>query len=378
LRQPQPPPWDTPAFRNAYLPSQHGETNRIATNDQVRSIMSAFNGSWARRTHNPFPYSSLLAVPLFPSYDDTERQVNFITLFTHGWAHDTMAQVMPFNTNYVRYILEPMRIHFAQSPSGREWFAGFYSVDRAMDINIMFIALFPNPLVGAAPRVSPAVETSLHEVGRAFGLNDSLTVLFTEIFTAQRRDITRADIRSNYIGDYNSSFDRVLLGMTSQETFWRAAFTSNEAYGALWDTYLYDIISFEALMLARGAIMHIGHRALRQDFTLINAFNQRHGTTHSIVTLDALGPGFLNAFNANTPPEEREAQLARIVPVLHDLAAFAQARRLPPYISVRNHTIYGNMLEINAVRMGLTFIYTIAFLILYAVLRVKSKQALTI
>jgi hypothetical protein len=43
--------------------------------------------------------------------------------------------------------------------------------------------------------------------------------------------------------------------MTDPIRFWEAAFTSNEAFGLLWDEYMYYVVSHDDIQLVRGVVL---------------------------------------------------------------------------------------------------------------------------
>jgi len=175
----------------------------------------------------------------------------------------------------------------------------------------------------------------IHEVGRALALHDSLTVLFSEEFSGIRSGARY--IHGLYYGNYDPSYDRVLLTKAGPEAFWQAAFTSNEAYGRLWNTYLGDIVSFDVLMNARG---------VTRDVFQNDALMQRLQSSTGLLprTLMELP----NSFRSNTlvagtgQIRDGDAQrLEQLVATLNALSDFALENNIRPYLSVLDYTIYG-------------------------------------
>jgi len=367
-------PWDTEEFRNHNLSSalegtyenDYDETGEsiddeytgaseayepiqrtgIATNFALADILVSFNYNRAGFVDNPIPQGAEL--PRLSLYDRRLSNI-FIDIFAEGFEQDSLSLVMPFNADYVRYILNEVTIYFAPE-SDEVLFAGWYAWSTYHNINNMFIGTTdPNEyileefedyyLLFGSP--SMAI-TSIHEVGRALGLHDSLTSLFSEVFL---------DIRRFWeIGfwDYGTCWDRLLMYSAGDEVFWRAAFTSNEAYGALWNEHLGYIIPYDDLMMARG-VMTVIQRTQRgwpwyleheNGNALIEGLIERTGNSNITDILETLPLRFYRAQTGALPEALAHSEIYRIAAVIEDLSAFGAERDVLPFHSVDNYVIY--------------------------------------
>jgi len=318
------PPWDTAEFRNENLISINNVQDTV-TSGTLRLSLGNFNNLHVRNNYNLFAWIP----PLIPSFHNDERlemQDTFISAFTRGWDGDRLSQVMPFNSTYIRSVLEAMNIYFAPNNfTGLEPWGGFISINRVLNSNHMFIGLWD-------PRQWSAIEQpriSIHEVGHALGLM-TLTDLFAREF--MRPHVAWMDNVNKW--DYDIYFDMTLISLTGQEAFWRAAFTSNNAYGELWDAHLGTIISFEDIMLARGVIRRIGNGNTR----LLQAYRKYTGNyDHDLIFFEDISSRFFQIFGAAGEQHYDDELLT----LLHDLSRIARARRISPVIAVSDNIIYG-------------------------------------
>jgi hypothetical protein len=310
------PPWDTPEFRNA----AHTAYESCGT---LANSLEIFARDYYERTDFPFPWTLTYMPPVSHGTVRHMQQI-FTDTIISAWEQDELSRVMPFNSAYLQYILDQTVLYLAPLPQdvGILPHLGFYNRDRRLNINHMFI--------GLSPDVTPG--TGIHEIGRACGLGDSLTNLFAEEFLGRRRGVA---LWGDVQGDYHTYFDRVLLNRVGPVLFWEAAFSSNHAYGALWDAHLGDVIAFECLMLARGFVRDLDTISLE----LLHAYHSWSGESLPWVYYINMPERFMNAFDNNGTLGEGE--LARIVSALESLAEFARQHPVPPYVSVRDNTIYG-------------------------------------
>jgi len=333
----QSPPWDVAAFRNeAHAFTYY--TPDIVSNGALMQEMRQFNDVHAADNNNFFAWH-VVYMPAVHDDAGQQKQDDFISAFVSGWEEDPASQVMPFNTAYIRHVLEPMIIYFAtEMPANitAPW-AGFVLGNRLVNTNHMFIQLVD--LLPDVWGVTHQAETSIHEVGHALGLS-TLTVLFVNEFTP--------DFSNSCAWYYDIHFDVVLLEKAGPEAFWRAAFTSNEAYGALWDSYLGNYISFEDIMLARGVRRRIGPTSRAfiglgittgSNPRILQAYRDYTGNVyHDLFFFADLAPRFMQAFGANGQDAVPDAEL---MSTLHDMASIGRAHRVSPAVAVLDNNIYG-------------------------------------
>jgi len=328
------PPWDTIEFRNNKLPP-YKDDGAITTNGALRRSLHAFNNAHVRDNYNIFAWTQLL-VPTIPDRHGQQRQDAFIYAFTRGWEDDYLSYIMPFNTIYLRSVLEPIAMYFTPNNYfDLALWSGFYSRDRRLNLNHMFIGLWDSRLwvVTEQPRIP------IHEVGHALGL-EVLTELFAREFMLPYVALMDDSDRHHY----DISFDMTLQEIAGCEAFWKAAFTSNAAYGELWDIYLGAIISFNDMMLARGAMRRINLGLIRGissgDTGLLQTYQNATGNHHhDMLFFENIPSRFLMAFgDAQTSTSDDDEEL---LAALHDIADIARVHNVPPVIAVNDNVIYG-------------------------------------
>jgi len=194
----------------------------------VLDITEVYQG--ARFTLGGFVY------PFDPHHSNRFRQY-----FLQGFYNDNMRHILPFNFQFMQYILQETDTYFALPYQGQRY-GGKARVGLNRTNLFVSVSTWPNTFVNM----------SLHEVGHALGLGESLTGLFAEEFMGiaysvqepiWQRSLLETYQTGRWSGGiyYNSTFDRSLLGRLEAENraadFWYAAFHSNAEYAQLWDRY---------------------------------------------------------------------------------------------------------------------------------------------
>jgi len=315
-----------------YISASVESYSLVVSNRALANNLYDFNEAERAGRHLRFPYE-FRADAMVLNKQDLRIKNRFLDVFICGWENDTLSQFMPFNSLYLRHVLEPIAIYFTQLDAfdaagrlRRGEPGGFYSVRWSRNVNFMHIGLMPG---------HQTTNLMLHEVGRALGLHDSLTVLFSEEFSGLRSSSRHIDGRA--WGNYDPSFDRVLLGKAGPEAFWQAAFTSNKAYGRLWDKYLGDIVSFDVLMNARGVTRDV----FRND-ALMQKLQSSTGLLPGVLV--ELPNRFRNNIIVDTTREVSDVDAQRMeqfVVTLNILSDFALENNIRSYLSVLDYTIYG-------------------------------------
>ena len=283
---PENAPWDQSQYRNNNLPSQRGiSDSNIRTNSRLLQDLQAFNTNHASRSNNPPPVMNPDSFGFSnpPLTDNDIRLKNmFVDLFCDGWDNDSLAQVMPFSSSYIREMLGDVDIYFANHSSIRD-VGGHYYKHVHGDINQMFVA------TGDTMSRSNYV----HEVGRALGLNHSLTKLLSLEFVGEYSPLIEDAV-------YTPTFDYTLHSIVGAEQFWNAAFTSNDEYKSLWTQHM--PVSHEDVEMLRSLIYHIqqGNSELMQRY-------QRAGGRLSQQELYTLPPKFAVAFDQRMSHEWGES-----------------------------------------------------------------------
>jgi len=235
------PLWDSPEHRNP------NPTVRL-TNHQVRNALENFHRQNWHLTTNPFPHDWVIRN--WTENDENMSQAFFQTLFESA-AGDNFFQAMPFNLSFFELVLSRHRHYFAIAPDGYDGYFGFYQHAT----RTMFTSMHDPNTFGWMEYSLQAQRyfagTALHEVAHAFGLGESLAHLWSE----ELRGVNAAEWRGIWYRD--SGFDRALLNAAGAVEFWRAAFSSNHAYGALWNRHMLHIASFNDMQLARAAASEI-------------------------------------------------------------------------------------------------------------------------
>ena len=213
------PLWDSPEYRNpnpVFNPS----------NGELRAFLESFHEK--HRPNNKNPYFSAWTLPKLTAAD-IQLQQEFVRGFVDAASRDTFFQGMPFNMAFVETILTRYKIYFAPV-SADSYFAGWASKNRR-EIFVSF---------GDKNRFA---HTAIHEIGHALGLGEPLAHMLDEELLGveySKRNWYRS-----------SNFDRVLLSKVNPVDFWRAAFSSNQAYAKLWNTYMSHIARFDDMQIAR-------------------------------------------------------------------------------------------------------------------------------
>ncbi|MCL2398320.1 MAG: hypothetical protein FWC91_01080 [Defluviitaleaceae bacterium] len=222
---------------------------------------------------------------------DAEISYRTREMLIQGFSEDYLSQTKPFNREFLEQILSRVYFYFARLYDYQDYMGAYLIVDSNVshifvaDISSLFYGLITE-IVGTDVieffeiDVSQMTETEyliylgemefihtmIHELGHALGLGESLSDLKAESFlgTPGRieiyygMDLEWISGRRAEIGFvYNSVFDRLLLDRAGPEKFWTAAYTSNDAFGELWDQYMYDIITHDEIQMVRGLIFDV-------------------------------------------------------------------------------------------------------------------------
>jgi hypothetical protein len=170
-------------------------------------------------------------------------------IFIQAFTDDYFTTVFPFNADYVAEVLSQVEILLWSmcTEEGHEnciqgQANGFYTSNHVM--NTAGLNLRPNTKGTNSYEAERAGSTFIHEFGHAMGLGESLATLL-ELELARNSNAIREMCALRYPG-----FDKVLLERAGAQKFWTAAFTSNEAYGALWNQYIPEI-SIQEIIKAR-------------------------------------------------------------------------------------------------------------------------------
>ena len=349
------PPWDIPQYRNACLGRSDEVMPEGMENEMLYWALVAFNNQHVQGMDNPSWHFTQNNLPRL-STQDRLRQQEFINVFVYGWDNDVISLVMPFNSDFIRTVLARYMIYFA-SWNPDLFFNGLWKGFPDFNAQFLFIHLVDPMVMSLRAIIQPTV--AIHEVGRALGLNDSLTVLFSYMFAGS------VNIPIGLLGrwDYDNRFDRALMYLAGEEAFWRAAFTSDAAYGVLWDSYLGHVIPYETLMLARGMMRDYiwGDEALG-DFAWGNN-ELRHAFEHLL--RDDLWAFYHRIPQLLLRYATEDAitfdHLALAIAELHELADIAVRYGIEPYLSVRTGVVNSNAPSRGMVRvLWLASVFTAA------------------
>ncbi|MCL2015455.1 MAG: hypothetical protein FWG68_04330 [Defluviitaleaceae bacterium] len=186
------------------------------------------------------------------------------------------------------------------------------------------------------------VFTTIHEIGHAFGLGESLADLFTETIMGLDSTIRgvwgeRLAALGVFSGDggfvYNSTLDRELFrrlqlqGRASE--FWDAAFHSNFAYSQLWDSVFAEYVTASDLEIARG--LYFAAMNQNQPSALANNFAQFSGG----ITLAFAGELLIDDWNTITLGQDIDGRaLSRFQWLMQTLTEFAaeQQTEIQPHV----------------------------------------------
>jgi hypothetical protein len=226
---------------------EHRTPNPVShiTNYAVMNFLTGFHDRHWRNMRNPLPHDWV--IPDFTA-DDERLSREFITGFLQAAERDTYFNGMPFNHAYLEQILTRHEIYFVRFEINRS-FSGFYDVCERKIV----VSMFDN----REGRDSFAT-TSVHEIAHVLGLGESLAHLW------DRELVSRQSWDAPYFVNFwawnrNSNFDRLLLNRVGDEEFWRAAFSSQQAYAELWDANMSDIATFEDMQMARTVASAMAH-----------------------------------------------------------------------------------------------------------------------
>ena len=242
------PPWAHPRYINH---SRHNSR----TSSALRDAMVNFYLREVPYFNNPFPVNWVV-----PPLNDNDLRVsaNFTATFLQGFRNDAFSRTLPFNDAYLARLLNGVDFYFAARQNRWYWNGGDYEFVRAIYPNNGFFDHSRGVVFISATRdwndvsgyrflfYDRFARIAIHEVGHVLGLGESLAHLFEEKYMGLQSPLRPGN------WERDSSFDRALLAMAGPEDFWNAAFTSNAAYGNLWDMHFGNIISFADLQTARG------------------------------------------------------------------------------------------------------------------------------
>jgi hypothetical protein len=241
-------PWRLPRYINQNR--QGGGTNFA-----LRDAMKNFYLEQAPNFYNPFPQNWVIP-PL--NDDDLRVSAAFTAAFVQSFRDDAFSRTLPFNGAYLARALDNVDFYFATRRNRWYWNGESFDFYRANYQHSGFFDHRNNVVFISATREWSDIwgyqfvfqerfaRISIHEVGHVLGLGESLAHLFEEKFMGLDAPLRPGN------WERDSSFDRTLLALAGYEDFWSAAFTSNGAYGDLWDMHLGYVVTFADLQRARG------------------------------------------------------------------------------------------------------------------------------
>lgn len=217
--------------------------------------------------------------------NDKIMSQKFMEMFKTAFLKDSVAQSMHLREPELKKMKKSFNAIFAPSPV-----RGYFLPDY------MFVATGPGG--GKKHRPSVFVQTAIHEVGHFFGLNESLASLFAE-------ELNGTGILVDW--QYGSIFDRLLLAKAGPQKFWKAAFTSGEAYRALWKQYI-PYLNYDDLKVTKTVGFFLTVPCWR--------LNQRHIERLRNALSDRLNPLFMDAddfkkVNSLSITEEEKTSIIR-------------------------------------------------------------------
>jgi len=342
-------PWDTAGYRN--------ENNGASSELSLRDALARYHGSVLYGAPNPVLTSD--AIPALNARQTSESD-RFKSAFVEGFRRDAYSGYMPFNWKYVWDRLEPIVIYNAEIkiryPRGGymdgfgeiiwNWIPddGYRYVDKDGTVFSGFFYVRAN---GAALNVLSGdyPRTAIHEIGHILGLGESLTTLLSEEYSQNKE---RRDPKN---WEFVSDFDRLLLDEAGAARFWTPAFTSNCAYGALWDEFM--DVPFAELQLARTLnkyVLEFPDSVLAAEFYNLNTVRGLIGTNGKkeevfVYILNA----FMESGNSRRRDAEREradarqlsAQRRTVDEFFTEAGLLAYKYNLKPMDAVFEHILYG-------------------------------------
>jgi len=311
LRAPLPPTtataaWNTPQFINQ-------NRQETGTNFALRDALMVFYDQEAPHFDNPFPWNWV--VPELSPHDLMVSS-NFSTTFLHAFQNDAFTRTLPFNSAYLDILLNNVDFYFSTLRNRWYWNGDYFDFVRAYYPYAGFYNHRDSIIfIGATREWSDLwgysfifgdrfARTAIHEVGHVLGLGESLAHLFEELYMGFDEPLRPGN------WERDSSFDRVLLSLAGYEAFWDAAFTSDSAYGALWDMHLGHMVSFADLQRARGLA-----RFLRTEGTLPTDY-------------EAIPGLFYLAFAPSTPDSLRSTYITQTQIAVRQLNEFIDTHNL--------------------------------------------------
>jgi hypothetical protein len=317
IASPSKAPWAQPQFQNQNVRA-NATTNRALMIDYQR-----FNDDHAQHSTNPYPrwagdHKDTL------SAEDIRLKNQFIETVVRAWDRDTMTQVMPFNSAYLRAVLNDIDIIFAERTGSFGMFNGYYYNQGTNGRKQMFIASY-DP-ANWEPIDYPHFA---HEFGRALGLESSLTRLFSSSFSGEYL----SDLPATRDMHYTIGFDRTLLNSVGDASqFWNAAFTSNAEYAKLWDVHIKEI-SFNDIQIARGMI------ATFHEYPPSYLQYQQAGGRLSLDELGRIPDRFANTFDPTLSRQGNSTERSRLVSDLAVIVNLGKQMGAFPMVAVRDEII---------------------------------------
>lgn len=172
-----------------------------------------------------------------PNEEELANSEAFKKMFVQAFSDDSYSKLLPFNKNYVEDIFSEFYFYFT---------SGNYN----SSFGFTYISIFIDDIEYELEPHNFA-STLIHEVGHALGLGESLTTLLSDEYCRviiNGNEMTRAPDPGNWI--YGLHFDLPLYQLVGAKEFWGAVFTSQKAYGELWEAH-YVGVSFDDLLYAK-------------------------------------------------------------------------------------------------------------------------------
>lgn len=313
-------PWAVPRYTN------HNRQNS-QTNLALRNAMVDFYLREAPYFYNPFPQNWIVP-PL--DANDLRVSADFAATFLRGFREDTFTRTLPLNDAYMEHLLNNVEFYFSTRRNRWYWNNGDYQFVRADYPYSGFYDHTRGAVFIAATREWSDIfgyrfvfyerfaRTAIHEVAHVMGLGESLAHLVEEMYMGLDGPLRLGN------WERDSSFDRALLAVAGPDAFWTAAFTSNAAYGNLWNTHFGHLIDFADLQMARGLALQ-----MRRDGTL----PQQYAEVPNL---------FFRAFEPDTPDDRRRLYVTQTQLAVSHLNDFIVAHNLhiEPIFSVFDFKIH--------------------------------------